>query len=162
MTTTQTSAPRRGRRILAGLSALVLVLFLSGCAVFSPQATEEVYNPGDGSSIDLGEVQVRDLIVVGTGADEPATVVAYVVNNSSEQVTVTFSSEGGTATASIPAGTASQVSPPGSPGVQLDSLGVTPGSVLPLSVAVGTNPPANVGAQTISPDNSLYAEYRAR
>lgn len=161
VTTTQTSAPRRGRRLLAGLSALVLALVLSGCAVFSQTATEKVYNPGDGSMVDLGPVQIRDLIVVGTAAGEPATVVAYVVNNSNEAVTVEFAGEGGSASAEVPARSAVQVSPVGEPGLQLGSLGVTPGSILPLTVTAGGNPPAAVGVQTITPDNPLYADYRA-
>lgn len=159
MTTTQTSAPRRGRRLLAGLSALVLPALLSGCALFSPMATENMYNPGDGVNLELGDVLVRDLLVVGDSEDGPATVSAYVVNNSAQDVTVTFSAAGGSpATVDIPAGTAAQVSPAGESGVQLDSLGVAPGAMLPLTVQVGDNPPATVSTPTVSSQNPQYAD----
>lgn len=160
MTTTQTSAPRRGRRLLAGLSALALPVLLSGCAVFSPMATENIYNPGDGVSLELGDVLVRDLLVIGDSEDGPATVSAYVLNNSAEEVTVSFSAAGGSpVTVDIPAGTAAQISPPDDSGVQLDSLGVAPGAMLPLTVQVGDNPPAEVSAPTVSPSNPMYADY---
>lgn len=157
MTSTQTSAPRR---LLAGLSALALPALLSGCAVFSPMATENVYNPGDGVNLELGDVVVRDLLVVGDAEDGPATVSAYVVNNSAEDVTVSFSAgDGSPATVDVPAGTAAQVSPAGESGVQLDSLGVAPGSMVPLTVQVGDNPPADVSAPTVSTSNPMYADY---
>lgn len=160
VTTTQTSAPRRGRRLLAGVSALVLPALLSGCAIFSPMATENVYNPGDGVGLEFGDVLVRDMIVIGDSQDGPATVAAYVVNTSMEDVTVSFTAAGGSsATVDVPAGTSTQISPPGESGVQLDSMGVPPGAMLPLTVQVGDNPPADVSTPTVSTDNALYSEY---
>lgn len=160
MTTTQTFAPRRGRRLLAGLSALVLPALLSGCAVFSPMATENMYNPGDGVNLEFGDVLVRDMLVVGDAEDGPATVSAYVVNNSAEEVTVSFAAAGGSpVTVDVPAGTATQVSPAGESGVRLDSLGVAPGAMLPLTVQVGNNPPAEVSTPTVTTENPLYADF---
>ena len=160
MSTTQISAPRRGRRLLAGLSALALPALLSGCALFSPMATENIYNPGDGVSVEIGDVVVRDLIVIGDSEDGPATVSAYVVNNSAEDVTVSFTAAGGSPVeVEVPAGTATQISPAGESGVELESLGVAPGALLPLTVQVGDNPPAEVKTPTVSTENPQYADY---
>lgn len=159
VTTTQTSAPRRGRRLLTGFSALALVFVLAGCGIFSPISTENVYNPGDGAMLDLGDVVIRDLVVVGAAEDGPAVVIAYVVNSGSEDAELEFSTEAASASVTVPAGTAQQISPPGQDTVQLDTLGVTPGSVLRLTVTLNDNPPASVNVTALGPDNPIYEQF---
>lgn len=156
MTTTQTSAPRRGRRILAGLSALTISVVLAGCSTTSPMSTELVYNPGDGITLDLGDVQVRDLLVLGTEEGAPATVIAYVVNRSPEtEATVSF----GDSEVTVPAGTALQVSPPGEAGLELSSLDAAPGAMVPVEVSVNGGPPAQVSVPVLTTDNPNYSDY---
>lgn len=159
MTTTKTSAPRRGRRLIAGLSSLALPFILSGCFVFSPMATETMYNPGDGVNVDLGEVQVRDMLVIGSAEDAPATLVAYVVNHSSEPVTVDFTGSGGTASVEVEPNSSTQVSPPGEGGSSFDSLGAAPGAMVPIQVSVNGGPAAEIGTPTISSENPTYTDY---
>jgi len=118
-------------------------------------STEIVYSPGDGISLDLGDVVVRDLIVIGTEEGAPATVSAYVVNNSAEDATVSF----GDAEVSVPAHSAMQVSPAGESGVTLPSLEVAPGAMVPMSVSVDGSPAADVRVPSISPDNPIYADF---
>lgn len=159
MTPTQKSAPRRGRRLLSGLSALVLTVLLSGCAVFSPMTTELPYNPGDGIGVSLGDVEVRDLLVVGTAQGEPATVSAYVVNRSAQDVTVSFAAQGGTpATLDVPARSALQASPAGEEGLVIDSLAVALGSMVPLAIQVDGNAPAQVAAPSVAASNPMYSD----
>lgn len=160
MTTTQTSAPRRGRRLLAGLSAISVATLLSACAVFSPMSTEIVYNPGDGVAVSLGDVDVRDLVVIGTEQGEPATISAYVVNGSAEDVTVSISSEGSApATLDVPANTAVQASPAGEEGLTLESLDVAIGAMVPLTIQIDGDAPAQVSAPSVSADTPMYSEY---
>lgn len=160
MTSTTISAPRRGRRLRAALGALAATALLSGCAVFSPMATEIPYNPGDGTSVSLGDVEIRDLLVIGTEEGEPATVSAFVVNNSSEEVTVSFQAEGAApASVDVPAFGAQQISPPGESGVTIDALPVRPGAIVPMAVQVGDNPPAQVGAQSVTTSTPLYTDF---
>lgn len=160
MTSTQISAPRRGRRILTGLSAMTLAVVLSGCAALSPMSTQEPYNPGDGVSLDLGDVAVRDLVVVGTAEGEPATVLAFVVNSSPDDVTVTIASEGAApATVDVPAGSATQISPAGEEGVVLESLGVALGAMLPLTVQLDGDPPAQIAVPTVSTSDPVYTDF---
>ena len=156
----QTSARRRGRRLLAGLGAVSVATLLSACALFSPMSTEIVYNPGDGVAVSLGDVDVRDLLVVGTEQGEPATILAYVVNRSAEDVTVSISTEGGSpVTLDVPANTAVQASPPGEEGLTIESLDVAIGAIVPLSIQVDDNAPAQVGAPSISASNPIYSDY---
>lgn len=160
MTTTKTLAPRRGRRIVAALSTLALPVVLAGCAVFSPMATENIYNPGDGANLSLGDVEVRDILVVGTEEGGPATIVAYVVNNGDEPVTLDFATaSGGSASVDVEPGAAQQISVPGEEGVTLDSLDVRPGAVVPLQIQAGEGAPAQVNVPTVSTENPMYADY---
>ena len=154
------SAPRRGRRVLAAASALATSVLLSGCAVFSPMATEIPYNPGDGTSVTVDAVEVRDIIVIGTEEGAEATVSAYLVNNSADEVTVTFQAEGASpATIDVPANTALQASPPGDAGLTIDSLPVAPGAFVPIQVQVDEGAPAQVNVPTVSASVSLYTEF---
>lgn len=159
MTTTKTLAPRRGRRIVAAVSALALPVVLSGCAVFSPMATENMYNPGDGTNISLGDVEIRDILVLGSEEDGPARILAYVVNNGLEPVTVDFTGTGGAASVEVDPQSAQQISVPGEEGVALDSLGVRPGAMVPLRVQVGETAPAEISVPSVSTENPMYADY---
>ncbi|MCA1783276.1 MAG: hypothetical protein ABR500_02735 [Dermatophilaceae bacterium] len=159
MTTTQISAPRRGRRLLAGLSALTLAAALSGCATFSPMATQIAYNPGDGVAVSLGDVEVRDLIIIGTAQGEPATVSAYVVNRSDDDVTINISSEGNApASLDVPANSAIQASPVGEEGLTLESLPVQLGANVPLQFQVDGNAPAQVDVPSVSASTPMYSD----
>lgn len=159
MTSTQTSTPRRGRRLLAGLSAVSLAALLSGCALNSPMATTLPYNPGDGVAVSLGSVEIRDLIVVGTEQGKPATISAYVVNRSADEVTVSFASQGGTpATLDVAANSAVQASPVGERGLTLESLDVAIGAMVPVTVQVGGDAPAQVGVPSVPASSSMYSD----
>ena len=159
MTSTQTSTPRRGRRLLAGVGAVSLAALLSGCAVNSPTTTALPYNPGDGVALSLGAVEIRDLLVVGTEQGQPATISAYVVNRSADDVTVTFSGEAGApATLDVAANSAVQASPVGEEGLTLESLDVALGSMVPISVQVGGDAPAQVGVPSVPASSSMYSD----
>lgn len=154
-----TTTPRLARRIMTGFSALAATALLSGCAIFSPMATENMYNPGDGLPVGFGEVEVRDIILVGTEEGAPAVISAYVVNNSDEAQTVAFTAEGGTPVeVEVPANSATQISAPGD-AVELESLPGTPGSMIPLTVQVGEGAPASLNAPSVTPENPMYADY---
>ena len=162
VTTTKTLATRRGRRIVAAVSALALPVVLSGCAVFSPMATENMYNPGDGTNVSLGDVEIRDILLLGSEQDGPARIIAYVVNNGTEPVTVDFTGAGGSASVEVEPQSAKQISAPGEEGVSLDALGVAPGAMVPLQVQAGDSAPAEVSVPSVSAENPMYADYSAQ
>ena len=159
MTTTKTLATRRGRRVVAALSALAVPVVLAGCSMFSPTATENIYNPGDGTNLSLGDVEIRDILVLGSEEDGPARIIAYVVNNSAEPVTVEFTGAGGSASVEVQARSATQISAPGEQGVTLDTLGVRPGAMVPLGIQVGETAPTEIGVPSVSTENPMYADY---
>lgn len=73
----------------AGLTAAAALL-LSGCQITSPVTTDMIYDPADGVSVDVGDVAVRDLLVVSEGNGAAGAVSGLVVNNTGEPVQVTL------------------------------------------------------------------------
>ena len=108
-TAAQHTAPRSRRLAVAGF-ALTAALGLSACQMTSPVTTDMIYDPADGVSVDVGDVAVRDLLIVSEGDGAPGVVSGLVVNNSAEpaDVTLVISADGQATplspTVSVPAG----------------------------------------------------------
>jgi hypothetical protein len=120
-----------GARALTGATISVAVLALSGCQLESPIQTNVPYQPADGVAVDLGDVQVRDLVIVTDAKGGVGTLSGLVVNKSTGPVTVTFATGPGalaSGRAIIPAGTATRLS-----GVE----GVTPVTIPRIPAAPG-------------------------
>ncbi|MGE9808643.1 MULTISPECIES: hypothetical protein [unclassified Janibacter] len=124
MTTTAALSAPRARRLGLGLA---LALTLSGCGVLSPVQTDVVYDAGDGVSLDLGDVALRNLVLVTPDGPYPvlnatktanpkvdATVSGAAANTGDKDVDLTFTTESGAeASATLPAGKTIQLSADG-------------------------------------------------
>ncbi|PWC04943.1 hypothetical protein [Agromyces badenianii] len=65
--------------------ALGIALGASGCSMLTYQATTEHYDASDGVSVDVGELDLRNILIVSDdGVD--GTLVMTVVNNGTEDV----------------------------------------------------------------------------
>ena len=139
--------PTRARSAALVLAAPVLVGVLAGCGL-SPVQTSVAYDPSDGVSASVGDVQVRNLLVVGTTAEAPGVVSGVLLNDGTAAVTVTVAS--GTSApvpVDVPAGGSVQLGEsgpdpastpvPGAPGraaVQLSPVGQPAGGVVPVTL----------------------------
>ena len=67
----QTAAPAapaaRYRRTVAVLGGVAIATLASGCMVFNPVQTDVPYEPADGISAEVGDLSIRDLLLVGGG-----------------------------------------------------------------------------------------------
>lgn len=79
----------RRRIAAAAVLAAGLVLGLTGCTFFAPQATLIQYDPGDGVSLNVGSIQVRNAFVISPKGTD-ANFIGAVINNSSQDVVVDF------------------------------------------------------------------------
>ena len=133
------------RRTLTALAAAAVVTVgTAGCQVFSPIQTDYPYAPADGIQANLGNVAIRDLVLVVNGSGE-AMVSGGVVNESNQAVTVQFTpqQQGGSTSGS---GTEVQLQPfeqvdLAQRGLQLSGVTTKAGALLPVSVksnAAGT------------------------
>lgn len=91
-------APRAGSRATrlgaAGV-ALVAALGLGGCQITSPVETDRHYEPADGSSVSIGGIDVKNVVVVSEGSGAAGTVTGLVVNHTDQAATVSVPDEGG-------------------------------------------------------------------
>ncbi len=75
---------------LAGMVlAAGLVFGLAGCGFVTPIATNEMYDPSDGVSATVGEMELRNVLAV-TSDDETGDLVMTAINNSDEAQNVEF------------------------------------------------------------------------
>ena len=113
------------------------VLALSGCQSFSPTQTNVPYEPADGVAVDLGDVQIRDLLVVSAAKGEMGTLSGLMVNKGGAPVIVTFATgPDAAARAFIPAGGTARLSGVGSlTPVTLPSIDAAPGDTVQVVVS---------------------------
>lgn len=81
------------RRTAAAALTLVAGTALAGCQLASPLTTDLDYEPADGVSVYVGDVVVRDLIVLSESAGSEGRVTGLVTNRGSEPASVTVQLE---------------------------------------------------------------------
>ena len=124
--------------MLAAVTLAGAVLALSGCQT-SPIQTDVPYQPADGVAVDLGDVQIRNLLIITASRGEVGTLSGLVVNKSKEAVTVTFATGPGAtglARALVPADGQTRLSGvEGATPVTLPSVPAAPGDIIKVIVS---------------------------
>lgn len=94
-----------GMRRVAVIAAIaVTLLSATGCTYTNLQATTTEYAAGDGVNGNVGPLKLTNMLVVGTGADEPGRITGAVFNSSDEEVELSIiGADGGEASVMIPA-----------------------------------------------------------
>ncbi|PRY11111.1 hypothetical protein CLV37_11465 [Kineococcus rhizosphaerae] len=148
-------------------------LGVAGCSVFSPATVLKPYEPSDGSGTSLGDVQVRNVLLVSSGVDEPGVLSAVLVNSGdqSQDVDVSVDVDAGSAgsrTFSVPQGGSVHIGDPSGVAegtsatdddsgtesqdswLQVPQVPVTPGQTVKVTFTVGGQE-ATVDAQVMLP-----------
>jgi hypothetical protein len=148
-------APRNGgrstslRRLLP-VAAIGAALALSACQTQSPIQTDVTYDPADGVPVDLGAVQLRDLVVISEAKGQTGVLSAAASNSGSSSTRIAFAlANGSPVYAEVPAGSQERLS--GSTQVQLPSVPVAPGDVVKLTVQSPDAPAAVVDVPVLPP-----------
>ena len=148
-------APRNGGRCtslrrLLPVAALGAALALSACQTQSPIQTDVTYDPADGVPVDLGAVQLRDLVVISSGKGQTGVLSAAASNTGTSSTRIAFAlGSGSPVYAEVPAGSQERLS--GSTQVQLPSVPVSPGDVVKLTVQSPSAPVAVVDVPVLPP-----------
>jgi hypothetical protein len=79
----------RSRVAVSAILAAGVLLGSSGCAFFSPVATQLHYDPSDGTSTTVGDIKVRNAIAI-TEDGETVNLVMAVINSGDETAIVRF------------------------------------------------------------------------
>ena len=124
-------------------------LALSACQTQSPIQTDVTYVPADGVPVDLGAVQLRDLVVISGGKDKAAVLSASVSNNSGEAQRIAFAlPQGQPVFAEVPAHSQRRLSD--ATQVQLPAVAANAGDVVTLSVQSQSTPAVLVVVPVLS------------
>lgn len=127
------TSPRASLRRLLPVAVAGAALALSACQTQSPIQTDVPYVAADGVPVDLGSVQLRDLVVISGGKDKPGVLSAAVSNTSGEAQRIAFAlPQGEPVYAEAPAHSERRLS--GDTQVQLPNVPVNAGDVVTLSV----------------------------
>ena len=96
-----TRGPLPRSRLSLAAPLFALTLLLSACSVFSPAQTEYPYTPGDGVALDIGGVELENLVVVTPRRGATGVLVGQAVNETPHPVEVTVALTGGGPPATI-------------------------------------------------------------
>ena len=81
---------RSGKMAMAAAALSIGLLGLTGCGYVNEQQTSVQYVASDGIRADVGPVQLRNMLIVSAGEQQPGRVIGAVYNSSSNDVTVTL------------------------------------------------------------------------
>jgi hypothetical protein len=130
----------RARIAATVVLAAGILIGTSGCNLFAPQATTIHYDPSDGVGGDVGQVDVRNALLISTDG-ENANLVATLVNrgDSSYPVVVQYDGTSGRVSEEItvPAKSRVQLGADGGPSVTLRDVDAQPGSLFPVFFQYG-------------------------
>ena len=62
----------------------------TGCSAINQQSTTTVYSPSDGVRMDMGSLELRNVLIVSNGAGEPGRVLGSFYNTSTSDITLTI------------------------------------------------------------------------
>jgi len=97
--------PKNRTRTAAAAGVIALSLLgATGCSAVNDQATTMEYSPSDGIVQDIGDLELRNILVVSDGDGEPGRLLGTVANASSDPINLELSIGGSQLTWNIPAG----------------------------------------------------------
>lgn len=89
--------------------ALAIVFGTAGCNLLAPQATTVLYDPSDGVGGTVGQIDVRNALLIGDDAGRVGNLVVTLVNNGLTSRTVTIGSSGQSAKTTVEPGEIKQL-----------------------------------------------------
>ncbi|MGO4785426.1 hypothetical protein [Cryobacterium sp. W22_MBD10_FK3] len=117
-----------------------ILLGTSGCNLFAPQATTIHYDASDGVSGNLGDLAIRNAMLI-TDDGENANLVVHVVNGGDDDIELLVQYDGAgekvDKTVTIDANATTEFGIPGGESVAVESLNASAGSLFPVFFQYG-------------------------
>ncbi|MFZ3453302.1 hypothetical protein [Arthrobacter sp. 7Tela_A1] len=152
-----TSRNRTRSAAAAGVITLSL-LGATGCSVVNDQATTMEYSPSDGIVQDLGDIQLRNILVVSDGDGEPGRLLGTVINDSSDPVNFELEVGGSTLTWNLPAGGKVIYDDAPQSEVLVETVDVLPGTGIRAEATAGTET-ATLNVPVVDGQVQYYEDY---
>ncbi|MEN9740086.1 MAG: hypothetical protein RLZ72_352 [Actinomycetota bacterium] len=150
----------RIRALATAAVASALLLGTAGCGVFTPTATLKHYDASDGVSANIGQLSVRNLLVVTNGSGDAALVGSIVNHGSSLEflsVEVRGATTVSTETGAYPGNTKMGIADDNP--VVLFGAGVVAGQYVDVYLQYGSNEGQLVSVPVLDGTDPLYAPY---
>lgn len=153
------------RVAVSALLAAVLAVGIAGCSFTNGEQTlPRNYDPSDGVGANVGQLAVRNALLVSGGGSR-ATIVASVVNDTDtqQQLSIQYASKSAgrsTITASIPSHTVITFSYGKGSQVVLEGVDATPGALFPVYFASGNAEGAQLRLPVLDTTLAEYNGFR--
>ncbi|MET1086053.1 MAG: hypothetical protein ABWY04_02865 [Arthrobacter sp.] len=149
----------RAKLALTG-AALSVGLLTAGCGYITPQQTNHQYSASDGIRADLGPLQLRNILIVSSGENEPGRVIGAVYNSSSKDVTLKLNGAKGSQTEVPVKANAYTLLNNTTDAAILSTSGGAPGSLVDIKISEdGTNVTSTVKVPVVDATLPEYKEY---
>lgn len=126
-------------RRLAPLALVgALLLGTTGCTFVTDQATLTEYNPGDGVGFSVGDLKVRDALIIADEQGALGNFSAAVINDADRSQTLTLTWDGGSADIDVNAGQTLTLGFDGDEPKLLEDLGTPPGALASIEFSDGS------------------------
>ena len=130
------------RAILALAVALAVTTGVAGCNLIQPQATTKQYDASDGVGVNLGALDLNNMILLSDNGGETANLVVGAVNTSGGPLTlnISYTSNGALATVVAVIPSSERVIGYGGrdePQIILDNIDVPAGGTVTLTLQAG-------------------------
>ena len=159
MRSTAMNRAQRGKLALTA-AALGASLLTAGCGYITPQQTSHQYSASDGIRADLGPLQLRNILIVSTGEDEPGRLIGAVYNSSSKDVKLTVNGAKGSQTeVPVKANSYTLLNEKSDEAI-LSTTGGKPGSLVDVKISEnGTNVSSTVKVPVLDATLQEYKDY---
>ncbi len=149
---------QRGKLAIAAAAIGVGILSVTGCGFVNAQQTSHQYSASDGVKADLGKLQLRNMLIVASGENQPGRVIGAVFNQSNSDATLSISGANGSQT-EIPVKAMSEtyLNDAADPAI-LSSAGVIPGGLTPVTIRSGSDS-ATINVPVVDGTLPEYAKY---
>ena len=153
MLSTAMNRAQRGKLALAAAALGVGLLTVTGCGYITPQQTSH-------PCADLGPLQLRNILLVSAGEDQPGRLIGAVYNSSSQDVTLTVNgAEGSQTEVPVKANSHTLLNETSDEAV-LSTTGGIPGSLVDVKITEdGTNLSSTVKVPVLDTTLPEYKEY---
>ena len=125
------------RTRMYAVPALVLALTVAGCSATNPITSLHPYSPSDGIRVELSEtLTAENLLVISAAEGAAGSFIDGLTNSSGDDVRVTVAAQGADdVTVHVPAGVTVLLGSADDAPAELDTVGVPPGAVLPVTIS---------------------------
>ena len=141
----------------AGVIALSL-LGATGCSAVNDQATTMEYSPSDGIVQNVGDVQLRNVLIVSDGEGEPGRLMGTVLNASADPVTFELSVGGSNLSWNLPSGGKVVYDDAPQADVLIGTVDVVPGTGMRAEATAGSET-ATLNVPVVDGQVHYYEDY---